>query len=138
MLSKSNSGKYILLCNTHTYTAETIVPQSNSCPSYLPCKHLLSYFALFLNLSHFNTGQAGTKLVSRSTNILISSVLAWRIPGTGEPGGLLSMGSHRSGHDGSDLAAAAICCSIRFGKTPVAHGSAWVQSIRIDRSTFSS
>ena len=32
-----------------------------------------------------------------------SSVLAWRIPGTGEPGGLLSMGSHRVGHDGSDL-----------------------------------
>ena len=35
-----------------------------------------------------------------------SSVLAWRIPGTGEPGGLLSMGSHRVGHDWSDLAAA--------------------------------
>ena len=28
-----------------------------------------------------------------------SSVLAWRIPGTGEPGGLPSMGSHRVGHD---------------------------------------
>ena len=28
-----------------------------------------------------------------------SSVLAWRIPGTGEPGGLLSMGSHRVGHN---------------------------------------
>ena len=36
-----------------------------------------------------------------------SSVLAWRIPGTGEPGGLLSRGSHRVGHDWSDLAAAA-------------------------------
>ena len=35
-----------------------------------------------------------------------SSVLAWRIPGTGEPGGLLSMESHRVGHDWSDLAAA--------------------------------
>ena len=33
-----------------------------------------------------------------------SSVLAWRIPGTGEPGGLPSMGSHRVGHDWSDLA----------------------------------
>ena len=33
-----------------------------------------------------------------------SSVLAWRIPGTGEPGGLLSLGSHRVGHDWSDLA----------------------------------
>ena len=36
-----------------------------------------------------------------------SSVLAWRLPGTGEPGGLSSMGSHRVGYDGSDLAAAA-------------------------------
>ena len=36
-----------------------------------------------------------------------SSILAWRIPGMGEPGGLLSMGSHRVGHDWSDLAAAA-------------------------------
>ena len=33
-----------------------------------------------------------------------SSVLAWRIPGTGEPGGLPSMGSHRVSHDWSDLA----------------------------------
>ena len=36
-----------------------------------------------------------------------SSVLAWRIPGTAEPGGLQSMGSHRLGHDWSNLAAAA-------------------------------
>ena len=36
-----------------------------------------------------------------------SSVLAWRIPGTGEPGGLPSLGSHRVGHNWSDLAAAA-------------------------------
>ena len=36
-----------------------------------------------------------------------SSVLAWRIPGTGEPGGLPSMGSHRVGHDRNNLAAAA-------------------------------
>ena len=35
-----------------------------------------------------------------------SSVLAWRIPGTGEPGGLLSMGFPRVGHDWSDLAVA--------------------------------
>ena len=36
-----------------------------------------------------------------------SSVLAWRIPGMAEPGGLLSVGSHRVGHDWSNLAAAA-------------------------------
>ena len=36
-----------------------------------------------------------------------SSVLAWRIPGTEEPGGLPSLGSHRVGHDWSDLLTAA-------------------------------
>ena len=41
-----------------------------------------------------------------------SSILAWRIPGTGEPGGLPSMGSHRVEHNWSDLAAAA---ADRFG-----------------------
>ena len=51
-----------------------------------------------------------------------SSVLAWRIPGMGEPGGLLSMGSHRVGHDWINLAAVAAahnyafphncCCSV--------------------------
>ena len=36
-----------------------------------------------------------------------SSLLAWRIPGTGEPGGLPSVGLHRVGHDWSNLAVAA-------------------------------
>ena len=36
-----------------------------------------------------------------------SNILAWRIPGTEEPDGLPSMGSHRGGQDWSDLAAAA-------------------------------
>ena len=40
------------------------------------------------------------------------SVLAWRILGMEEPGGLLSMGSHRVGHDWSDLAAAAATLDI--------------------------
>ena len=38
---------------------------------------------------------------------IYSSVLAWRIPGMGEPGGLPSVGSHRVRHDGSNLAAVA-------------------------------
>ena len=42
-----------------------------------------------------------------------SSVLAWRIPGTGEPDGLPFMGSHRVGHDSSDLAAAAAARSVK-------------------------
>ena len=40
-----------------------------------------------------------------------SSVFAWRIPGTGEPGGLLSMGWHRARHDWRDLAPAAAAAS---------------------------
>ena len=41
-----------------------------------------------------------------------SSVLAWRIPGMAEPGGLPSLGSHRVGHDWSNLAAAAVAVYI--------------------------
>ena len=63
-------------------------------------------------------------LISQVENAMApySSVLAWRIPGMGEPGGLPSMGSHRVGHDWSDLAAAAaslklmrsgLCLSLR-------------------------
>ena len=44
-------------------------------------------------------------LLSQKEMATHSIVLAWRIPGTGEPGGLPSMGSHRVGHDWSDLAA---------------------------------
>ena len=43
-----------------------------------------------------------------------SSVLAWRIPGMGEPSGLLSMGSHRVGHDWSNLAGAAAAAVLSF------------------------
>ena len=43
-----------------------------------------------------------------------SGALAWRIPGTGEPGRLPSMGSHRVGHNWSDLAAAAAAANISY------------------------
>ena len=52
-----------------------------------------------------------------------SSILAWRIPGTEEPGGLPSMGLHKVGHDWSDLVAAAAakwaCDSISTGETHI-------------------
>ena len=53
-----------------------------------------------------------------------SSVLAWRIPGMGEPHGLPSMGSHRVRHDWSNLAAAATAAA----ETP---------QLKIPHSTFS-
>ena len=42
-------------------------------------------------------------------NVNISNILAWRIPWTDEPGGLLSMGSHRVRHDWSDFACMHAC-----------------------------
>ena len=53
-----------------------------------------------------------------------SSVLAWRIPGTAEPGGLPSMGSYRVGHDWSDLAAAAIWH--KASKNPMSQTMTWL------------
>ena len=54
-----------------------------------------------------------------------SSVLAWRIPGTGEPGGLTSLGSHRVRHDWSNLAAAA---AVLHTKKPKLRGSEVLQN----------
>ena len=55
-----------------------------------------------------------------------SSVLAWRNPETGEPGGLPSMGLHRVGHDCIDLAAAAVA---ELNQRPY-----WVQAARKGKS----
>ena len=60
-----------------------------------------------------------------------SSVLAWRIPGMGEPGGLLSLGSHRVGHDWSDLAAAAAESHKGFSGGPTVNNPPAVQELRI-------
>jgi len=72
-----------------------------------------------------------------------SSVLAWRIPGTGEPVGLPSMGSHRVGHNWSDLAAAEgygnqywpICSGILAWRIPRPDREAWQATIyRVSKS----
>ena len=55
---------------------------------------------------HFHALEKKMTTVLEKEMATHSSVLAWRIPGMGEPGELLSMGSHRVGHDWSDLAAA--------------------------------
>ena len=47
-----------------------------------------------------------------------SSILAWRIPGTEEPGGLPSMGLHRVRHDWSDLVAAAAAAVLKWKVFP--------------------
>ena len=67
------------------------------------------FFATGINklISHLQKCIDGNGSHSEKEMATHSSVLAWRIPGMGEPGGLPSMGSHRVGHDWSDLAAAA-------------------------------
>ena len=61
-----------------------------------------------------------------------SSVLAWRIPGTGHPGGLSSMGSHRVGHNWSDWAAAGAVQSplvAQWSGICLAMQDTWVRSL---------
>ena len=63
------------------------------------------------------------------TNFLAKPILPWRIPGTGEPGGLPSMGSHRVRHNWNDLAAAAayITCAV-LKSSHFKFFSGWLQS----------
>ena len=60
-----------------------------------------------------------------------SSVLAWRIPGTGEPGELPSMESHRVERDWGNLAAAAAAAAAYPNKHNRIYDSIWLQTIRV-------
>ena len=66
-----------------------------------------------------------------------SSVLAWRIPGTGDPGGLPSMGSHRVGHDWSDLAAAARAYFVHYYIFHIVFEAFALKSLRSDQMSRS-
>ena len=66
-----------------------------------------------LDIVHWSVSNFKTILAYLIWQPTHSSVLAWRIPGTEEPGGLPSMGSHRVGHDWGDLAAAAAAAVIK-------------------------
>ena len=61
-----------------------------------------------------------------------SSVLAWRIPGTGELGGLPSMGLHRVGHDWSDLAAAAAAAGGRMNPMLIHYSWKWKNNFSLN------
>ena len=84
------------------------VKVGNCCSVFWSCSSLL--YTLWKPHLKFTTVSLPEKEMAPH-----SSVLAWRIPRTAEPGGLPSMGSHRVGHDWSDLAAAA--AALVFQKT---------------------
>ena len=63
-----------------------------------------------LNWTELNIVKSSSLSILMATH---SSVLAWRSPGTEEPSGLLSMGSHRVRHNWRDLAAAAAACILK-------------------------
>ena len=62
------------------------------------CVFFVFVFLTYLAVSGLNCSRRSTKALEKEM-ATHSSVLAWRIPGTGEPDGLPSMGSHRVGHD---------------------------------------
>ena len=73
------------------------------------CVVNVSFLKKSLNVSNKITQSIYAELyhVSEKAMAPRSSTIAWKIPWTGEPGGLPSVGSHTVGHDRSDLAAAA-------------------------------
>ena len=77
----------------------------------------LAYFCFYASFSlNYSLLPYGNLFALEKEMATHSSILAWRIPGTEGPGGLPSTGSHRVGHDSSDLAAV-ICL---YGASPVA------------------
>ena len=116
-----------LLSNSHICTEKAMAPHSSSLawkipwtedPGRLQSMGLLKVghewatsLSLFTFTFHFHALEK-----EMATH---SSILAWRIPGSGEPGGLMSMGSHRGGHDWSDLAEVATAAYLYMitGKT---------------------
>ena len=113
--------KYSWLCLSLFYNFECILPLplafkvSTEKSSYNQMRFPL-YVTCYFSLVAFNISSLYLFFINLLIFVLLekemathSSILAWRIPGKEEPGGLLSMGSHRVGHDWSDLAVAAAC-----------------------------
>ena len=108
-----------------------IFPTQRSNPSLLHCRQIL-----------YQLSQKGYLKQSRPSfwekaMATHSSILAWRIPGTEEPGGLTSMRSHKVGQDWSDLAAAAaedlyfISCTIKSSSVWLVQTALFAQKVRI-------
>ena len=114
LIPLQSQGPSRVVSNKHHNSKASILYLASSTDfNYKYCQWFLTLFFIFDHWSRFITvthrwklKQAFWKMEKDMTTH--SSVLAWRIPGTREPGGLPSMGSHRFGHDWSDLAAAGV------------------------------
>ena len=106
-------------CSLISYTPKqnkNLKKKENLCPLFLMCWFSMVFGSKW-SMSQRDIGVSiflllfTCSVMSNSEKAIAthSSTLAWKIPGTGEPGGLPSMESHRVGHDWSDLAAAAAC-----------------------------
>ena len=105
---------FFTACSFSKFLTESLSPYFR-CPFFLSrlcCWHLCS--TLELNGMHFTIWNDYCHLAALAGKAMAthSSVLAWRIPGMEEPGGLPSLGSHRVGHYWSDLAAAAAAAAL--------------------------
>ena len=113
LIPLQSQGPSRVVSNKHHNSKASILYLASSTDfNYKYCQWFLTLFFIFDHWSRFITvthrwklKQAFWKMEKDMTTH--SSVLAWRIPGTADPAGLLSVGLHRVGHDWSGLAAAA-------------------------------
>ena len=101
------------LAQTHVHLVGDAIQPSHPLSSPSPAFNLSQHQGLFQWVS--SSHHVAKVLALEKAMATHSSVPAWRIPGTGEPGGLPSMGSHRVGHNWSNLAAAAAAEHLKEG-----------------------
>ena len=95
----------VLICIYLVFSTPVLLPgKSHGWRSLVGCSPWGHYESDTTERLHFHFHALEKEMATHS------SVLAWRIPGTAEPGGLPSMGSHRVRHDWSDLAAEILEC----------------------------
>ena len=98
VLHSTYASPLVVWCSTTSFTkSQTVMAQRTYSQCHLHDSHPIGVSFLSPPLRH----------ISEKAMAPHSSTLVWRIPGTGEPGGLPSVGSHRVRHDWSDLAAVA-------------------------------
>ena len=108
--SKYEMGNSILECNMWEYPCDVdirFLKQIKTTKESSVTQQMWSYNLDYIKIQCLFSKISSIRCLMEKEMATHSSVLAWRIPGMGEPGGLPSLGSHRVGHDWSDSAVAA-------------------------------